>query len=594
MAGRKLFPLVLLLLVQTEPDSRRAHALPSVLFDHPPQDFTFAPLDENETLSIVLALRGLKDPSWKKLTVHELQRVWTPWHVVVELDAVEVGRWRATELMNAFGEVSVHLPVLDLQDGEHVACCRLVNDTAEFEELEHTISFWVRHDCVETDRGWRRRELSVLHEREAEVDEAEEEITLRFQTIMTDECEESDACKSDEDCNKHGTCVRGGCLCESDWAGETCQHAILSQMRFLPDRDPSASPSRCIKAIAWEQGVDLLRKRMERLSNICDKPDVNLDKIKDHLFPFGPPAHGFGFNLHYVSHIFAMSMENNQIAVMIENEHLGRWLYGDVPQCDEKGWSCLLKPISSCDRFAPLMREGYRVHSRADGIPEKSLNTPADLQGELPALRPHGKLWWRAQLVQQLLQPSSFLQALLRRIRNSLGIVEPYMSVHVRMGDSCTHTARYANVANPPEEEGCVEIDRYLLAVQHFSSRYGIRRIYLATDSEEAKRRFEETDYEVYSLNLDRHRLFNSTWLIEHRIATRAMNVSLVALSSLVDVFLLSAGDYFVGSFGGHMSRLAFELMVGRKGFLVPYESVDRPWCFESDRHYGTGFIDFC
>eukprot|EP00960_Hanusia_phi_P020565 606373-Hanusia_phi.AAC.1 len=191
------------------------------------------------------------------------------------------------------GEVSVHLPVLDLQDGEHVACCRLVNDTAEFEELEHTISFWVRHDCVETDRGWRRRELSVLHEREAEVDEAEEEITLRFQTIMTDECEESDACKSDEDCNKHGTCVRGGCLCESDWAGETCQHAILSQMRFLPDRDPSASPSRCIKvallssdslsspppllascsrssplsscdflqAIAWEQGVDLLRKR---------------------------------------------------------------------------------------------------------------------------------------------------------------------------------------------------------------------------------------------------------------------------------------------------------------------------------------------
>eukprot|EP00960_Hanusia_phi_P037378 752907-Hanusia_phi.AAC.2 len=37
MAGRKLFPLVLLLLVQTEPDSRRAHALPSVLFDHPPQ-----------------------------------------------------------------------------------------------------------------------------------------------------------------------------------------------------------------------------------------------------------------------------------------------------------------------------------------------------------------------------------------------------------------------------------------------------------------------------------------------------------------------------------------------------------------------------
>lgn len=47
-------------------------------------------------------------------------------------------------------------------------------------------------------------------------------------------------------------------------------------------------------------------------------------------------------------------------------------------------------------------------------------------------------------------------------------------------------------------------------------------------------------------------------------------------------------------SFGGHLSRLALELMVFEKGYLVPYTSVDRPWCFDSGKDYGTGFIDFC
>ena len=42
-----------------------------------------------------------------------------------------------------------------------------------------------------------------------------------------------------------------------------------------------------------------------------------------------------------------------------------------------------------------------------------------------------------------------------------------------------------------------------------------------------------------------------------------------------------------------YLSRLAFELMVGRKGRVVPYVSVDRPWCFQSPVEYGTGFIDF-
>jgi hypothetical protein len=53
--------------------------------------------------------------------------------------------------------------------------------------------------------------------------------------------------------------------------------------------------------------------------------------------------------------------------------------------------------------------------------------------------------------------------------------------------------------------------------------------------------------------------------------------VSAVTESAAVDLFLLAEGDMFVGAFGGHMSRLAFELLVGLRGRVVPYVSGTRP-----------------
>ena len=39
-------------------------------------------------------------------------------------------------------------------------------------------------------------------------------------------------------------------------------------------------------------------------------------------------------------------------------------------------------------------------------------------------------------------------------MRNGLGLTGPYISVHVRMGDSCTHTARfYSTEVGPPERD---------------------------------------------------------------------------------------------------------------------------------------------
>ena len=75
--------------------------------------------------------------------------------------------------------------------------------------------------------------------------------------------------------------------------------------------------------------------------------------------------------------------------------------------------------------------------------------------------------------------------------------------------------------------------------------------MFLATDSADAIDVFKASEFSVRHLALDRVSLFESTWLIEHRMAARALDVPTASLSAAVDLFLLSEGDMFVGSFGG-------------------------------------------
>lgn len=47
------------------------------------------------------------------------------------------------------------------------------------------------------------------------------------------------------------------------------------------------------------------------------------------------------------------------------------------------------------------------------------------------------------------------------------------------------------------------------------------------------------------------------------------------ALATLAELDLLSRCDAFVGTFSSSFSRLAYLLMVGRRGGLAPYVSLD-------------------
>ena len=57
------------------------------------------------------------------------------------------------------------------------------------------------------------------------------------------------------------------------------------------------------------------------------------------------------------------------------------------------------------------------------------------------------------------------------------------------------------------------------------------------------------------------------------------------ALATLAELDLLSRCDAFVGTFSSSFSRLAYLLMVGRRGGLAPYISLDGVTWAQEETH---------
>jgi len=59
----------------------------------------------------------------------------------------------------------------------------------------------------------------------------------------------------------------------------------------------------------------------------------------------------------------------------------------------------------------------------------------------------------------------------------------------------------------------------------------------------------------------------------------------------LLDLGLMVAADIFVGGFSTNVARVAYELMVSRKGCYPPFISLDVPWCHNNGRAMGDKYL---
>jgi len=137
-------------------------------------------------------------------------------------------------------------------------------------------------------------------------------------------------------------------------------------------------------------------------------------------------------------------------------------------------------------------------------------------------------------------------------VKASLNFQGPVIGVHVRHGDACMH----ATISQFRPQ--CVEWAAYLERIYEMRDRYGVNKVFLATDDHHvAAAAALVPDLEIMQLSLDRS-MFSADWFLEFRSELGLVDTQLVTESALLDLLLLSEGSYFVGTFASHLSRLAY------------------------------------
>lgn len=203
------------------------------------------------------------------------------------------------------------------------------------------------------------------------------------------------------------------------------------------------------------------------------------------------------------------------------------------------------------------------------------------------------------------------------------------VSVHVRAGDSCDVVMTAANGPswalwpfNPTSSYGieystskryCVHPSVHVSAVKalHVSKRYfpnkrGVRRVLLATDSQDAVTLFRDQlspfgiDVEVLSFDRDPFTVLptdpsearetrKEDYWIEHRMASNATLAATITATSLEDLRHLARGSVLIAAMSGYFARLIHATMVAHNQKEIPVISVDkfRPECSEDGMQHG-------
>lgn len=163
----------------------------------------------------------------------------------------------------------------------------------------------------------------------------------------------------------------------------------------------------------------------------------------------------------------------------------------------------------------------------------------------------------------------------------------PTIGLHVRLGDACIKSEHAAS----SHGRKCNQLVDFMPHVKRVSEQYGIKNIYLATDS---KKVLSDTrTYPQYNWIFD-----NSTrrgGVLNHHAIEYALEHNLIngyqeGLGVIDDLWLLADCDALVGKFTSNIDRVAYQIMTGRSNCYRPYISMDSSWCF--DHGLKTGHSD--
>eukprot|EP00928_Gymnodinium_smaydae_P012740 TRINITY_DN14640_c0_g1_i3.p1 TRINITY_DN14640_c0_g1~~TRINITY_DN14640_c0_g1_i3.p1 ORF type:complete len:684 (-),score=72.65 TRINITY_DN14640_c0_g1_i3:73-2124(-) len=143
----------------------------------------------------------------------------------------------------------------------------------------------------------------------------------------------------------------------------------------------------------------------------------------------------------------------------------------------------------------------------------------------------------------------------------------PLVSMHIRHGDACSDTLHVRE---------CLPVHDFVSAAERLRVKYGAKSLFVASDDADAVQQVRQLAganwTRIVSLDLEREKydvvsMFDWKW------------GSTLALDAIAEIDALASGDAFVGQFSSNVARIAFMLMVAKKGYYPPFHSLDIPLC---------------
>ena len=131
----------------------------------------------------------------------------------------------------------------------------------------------------------------------------------------------------------------------------------------------------------------------------------------------------------------------------------------------------------------------------------------------------------------------------------------------------------------------CSSGDDYARACCDAGRKYGFGTLIVATDSSSAlaeltaalaERRCPFTVKATSDTSVDDKTRESAR--VEDLLESNVLDSAKEFAGVLVDVFLLASGDVYIGKFTSNLDRLAYALLVARKGVAAPYVSLDTAW----------------
>jgi hypothetical protein len=155
----------------------------------------------------------------------------------------------------------------------------------------------------------------------------------------------------------------------------------------------------------------------------------------------------------------------------------------------------------------------------------------------------------------------------------------PVLGIHIRRGDAASAEA----AADAPEKSTrkSFPLVKYLEAADKICERYGIRDIFLATESREeiARAAHLRPQYRFLWLDYDRSifpDIRTSSQFIEDLALDHPDRAKALAATAILDLYFFCECHAFVGAFNSEFSVLGWLLTTGARGHLVPHVSLSR------------------